>query len=362
MYHQKLYKYCSKYILNGGAICNNFERNDNISVITNALIQLNTIQLTINNTSVIYTETKLIASSKYGSVFLYESLNNPLYIPIAVKKGKKQGSLDADFIALYYLQNVNTNDRTFNECFKPESKHVTTTCNNIAHNRCRQYVVDSYMMVHNNMQYIIMPEMNMTLTDYIKKNKSMSFDDRLNIAYLIALSLQCLIDNRLLYMDLKRDNILCNVDINTNCVDIILGDIGSAVLIDSRGKSTFPPPDQYTGIIENSKEEHVCWSFGVLLIYMFFSNNAYVKQNIIKNQLFLNNNKLLKDIKPDMLTNIYNELNNTLYNNLETKFIVNLITELLTNKQKIFEIIKSIKEYDITNNKLIIPSLVFIVD
>jgi len=99
-------------------------------------------------------------------------------------------------------------------------------------------------------EYIyIMKYYDMDLKTYFNdKNNDHSPDTKLNILNKVRTLVLGLADNGYYYMDLKPDNVLCNVkklfDKNTIDIDsIVLGDIGSFIYNNNELASTFPPPE-----------------------------------------------------------------------------------------------------------------------
>ena len=133
-------------------------------------------------------------------------------------------------------------------------------------------------------EYIyIMKYYDMDLMTYFNdKNNDHSLDTKLKILNKVRELVLGLANNGYYYMDLKPDNVLCNVnkfDKNTIDIDsIVLGDIGSFIYNNNELASTFPPPEasSNTGFI----------NFDELLIkYRKERNENITKTEIAKQML-----------------------------------------------------------------------------
>lgn len=292
--NNKLYKYITKYIQTGGDVCLSPIINTLLGDVSNIRFLHNDIMyITINNKIYEYKYTKNITKI----IKLYECRLMP---PIAVKIGYKN-SLNDDFIALCYLQT----ETKITNCSNV-SKWSKKIKNDVNNNTCKEHIIKSYMFVKNiNEQYIIMPCVSGSLSDYFKDNLDISEIEKINIILKIVYGLDCLINVNLFYTDLKTDNILYKLDEHNNCIDIIFGDIGSAFVSSSlMAKTTYPSYERRNtnGIFQYPTEKDVVWSLGILILNIIGVDISIFmyKSDIWKSSIELNIDDILAKINDDI--------------------------------------------------------------
>ena len=234
----------------------------------------------ISVNDVLYQYDHKLGEGAYGIVVSYKSKDDKY---ISVKMGKHIDDLNDDILA---LEELNKNKKL-----------------------CNEVVVSS--LVTENKCYILMEHLSGTLSNIIDKHQPPSYQPWecdictnqnkpnslncmicnlqkpipkipilnksiiLQIIKQITNSLICLFNIKLCYLDLKPANILYRC-IKKTQIQVILGDIGSAVKIGTEGISTFPPPRALDGYIEDANQKDVVWSLGVLLLGMLDPDNFAV--------------------------------------------------------------------------------------
>jgi hypothetical protein len=163
--------------------------------------------------------------------------------------------------------------------------------------------------------FIIMPlaKGNLTeLTKLLNSKDSLNMDNVINCLYRILEHLICLHEKKLFYVDLKEQNILViNNPESNEIVDVVLGDIGSAVRSIKYGPATtYPPYDKKYRGMQTPTEEDVSWNFGIIVLnfleYIIKSSttNKSTINDRVEDMHFFSRSKLEKTSKKDFEKNV----------------------------------------------------------
>lgn len=223
---------------------------------------------------------KIINQGSYGVVCLYKNSINEAFV---IKKGK----IDSDINIINYLKKLNI-------CLF-------------------SYVNSKYIS-----NFLIMEYMDGNLRDIVSKTKfniNLSFEQIIDIISILIYDFICLTQNKLIYTDIKLENILyrCN---NDNTFSVILADIGSIINMNLDNKdsalATYPPANRIiksddnikNGIFYNPNEKDVVWGVGIIILDLMKINVFKYKYDKTE-KYYQKLNNLQKDIEADINSAIY---------------------------------------------------------
>lgn len=205
---------------------------------------------------------------------------------------------------------------------------------------------------HNDVgNFIIMEYMDGDLTNYIRANKPLSFDNVYNIFKELLKHIKCFAYNRLYFTDLKTDNILYKCNHQNNIIEISLGDLGGFAIINKYGHQikkgifTLPPPskkiDYYNPNIITEKD--IVWSFGIVILELLSENTREYYWDFMERK----NDSVIQTIISANLTNIKNK---EPQNNDIKYFVDQILSKILAVDEKdrlsFDDISKIITEYE----------------